>query len=98
MDLSFSRIAAPKGPAALPADAVRPAELSVLLAASAAEQAASPTGQCMISFLRGQDREDDKVHVLARIFGSGTVGVIDAHCLAGSFNPQVAKQLTVGQE
>lgn len=98
MDLSFSRIAAPKGSAALPADAVRPVELSVLLAASAAQQAASPTGQCMISFLRGQDREDDRVHVLARIFGARTMGAIDANCLAGSFNPRVAKELMVGQE
>ena len=74
------------------------ADLSVLLAASAAQQAASPTAQRLASFLRGQDGKDDKVDVLAALFAAGTRGVIDTTCLAGSFNPVVARQQVVGQE
>lgn len=100
MDLSFSRMLALKATGALPPGAVWTADLPVLLAASAAQQAGSPTARRMASFLRGQERQDDKIHVLAEIFGAnttiGTRSVIDATCLAGSFNPLVAQNLTVG--
>lgn len=102
MDLSFSRMLALKATGALPPGAVWTADLAVLLAASAAQQAASPTAQRMASFLRGQDREDDQVQVLARLFGikagQNMGGVIDAACLVGSFHPLLAQKLTVGKE
>jgi len=87
-----------KATGALPSDAVWTADLPVLLAASAAQQAASPTARRMASFLRGQERQDDTIHVLAQMFGPRTGSVIDAACLAGSFNPLLARHLTVGRE
>ncbi|MDX3909882.1 MAG: hypothetical protein QHC67_08690 [Sphingobium sp.] len=87
-----------KATGALPPGAMWAADLPVLLAASAAQQAASPTARRMASFLRGQEREDDQIHVLSQMFGPRTGSVIDAACLAGSFNPMVARHLTVGQE
>ncbi len=99
MDLSFSRMLALKASGALPPGSVWTADLPVLLAASAAQQAASPTAQKMASYLRGRDGKDDRVDVLAAMFGAGSNrGVIDATCLAGSFNPVVAKQQMVGRE
>lgn len=99
MDLSFSRMLALKASGALPPESVWMADLPVLLAASAAQQAASPTAQKMASFLRGQAGKDDRVDVLAAMFGVGANrGVIDATCLAGSFNPVIARQYNVGRE
>lgn len=83
---------------ALPVDAVWTAELPVLLAASAAQQAASPTARRLTSYLRGQGMENDPIHVLAQMFGPSRGGVIDAACLCGSFHPAVAGRLTVGKE
>ncbi len=95
MDLSFSRTREAKITGATPVT-VRTAGLPVLLAASAARQAASPTCCALASILRGQDGGDDRVQALAGIFAPRQNGVVDAACLSGSFHPGVANMMTVG--
>lgn len=74
----------------------RPAALPALLAATAAMQAASPTAMAIADVLRGQDGEEDRIQLLARMFSAGK-GAIDAQNLEGSFNSLIADHLTAGQ-
>lgn len=68
-----------------------------LRAASAAEQAASPTARAVAGVLRGQEKREDWIQDLAEIFAPRTQGMIEAARPTGSFNPLIAHHLRVGQ-
>lgn len=74
------------------------ADLPVLLAVSSALQAASPTVRALASTPRGRSDASDHIQALTQIFAPGNDDLGRAHCLAGSFNPLIAKDLTVGKE
>jgi hypothetical protein len=95
MDLSFSRMlerTAADGTAFVPAD------LTIVLAALLAWQARGPTARAFANILRGQEHGDSRIDALAGIFAPRDACKWDVSCLAGSFNPLIARTLTVGQD
>lgn len=91
MDMSFALI-----------QRTAPAEHAVTLAditaSAATRRGQSPSFRCLATILRGQDEDYDCVHALARLVASGNGGLIETASLAGSFNPLIARQLTVGRK
>jgi hypothetical protein len=97
MDLSFLRAGGLKPANARLVNRPHAPVWPLLRAASAAEQAASPTAQAVAGVLRGQDIPDDWIQDLAEIFAPRSSGVIEAARSTGSFNPLIAQYLRVGQ-
>ncbi|MEO8722295.1 MAG: hypothetical protein ABI395_02060 [Sphingobium sp.] len=73
------------------------ATLDDIFATATARRGTSPSFRCLAAILRGQDEEYDSLHALAQLVASGTGGLIETASLAGSFNPVIAKQLSVGK-
>ena len=93
MDLSFLRTGGLTPANARPLSRVRVPVWPFLRAASAAEQAASPTAKAVAGVLRGQDGSEDWIQELAGLFAPRSDGLIGAVRLAGSFNPLIARRL-----
>ena len=98
MDLSFVKrqMASARPWVAAEAQAVA-ADLFDLIAVHAARQAASPTAHSLAMAVAEEREQRDHVHSLARLLAPRRFGPTMASCLAGSFNPLVARELTVGQ-
>ncbi len=97
MDLSFLRAGGLKTAYARPVTRPYAPVWPLLRAASAAEQAASPTAKAVAGVLRGQEKREDWIQELAEIFAPRSNGMIDAARPTGSFNPLIAEHLRVGQ-
>jgi len=97
MDLSFLRAGGLKPASARPVSRPRAPVWPMLRAASAAEQAASPTAQAVAVVLRGQDQGEDWIQELAEIFAPRSGDMIEAGRPTCSFNPLIAQHLRVGQ-
>lgn len=100
MDLSFMRTGGLIARGTGQAGRLAPPALPFLLAAAAADQAASPTARALATNLRGQVGPEDWVQALACIFApranSAPAGLIEAEGLNGSFNPLIAGRSMVG--
>lgn len=98
MDLSFVKrqLKQPR-PLVAPAVSVMPADLSDLIDRMAVRQAASVTAHSLALAVAEERGRDDHVLGLARLMAPRRFGPSTASCLAGSFNPLIARQLTVGQ-
>ncbi|MCP1469984.1 hypothetical protein J3E64_001671 [Sphingobium sp. OAS761] len=97
MDLSFFRKGGLDPAHATPIGRPRVPVWPYLRAATAAEQAASPTARAMAGILRGQDSGGDWIQELAEIFAPRSGGVIEAVGRTGSFNPSMASRLGGGK-
>lgn len=97
MDFSFLRAGGLKPAYAKPVSRPRMPVWPMLRAASAAEQAASPTARAVAGVLRGQDQPSDWIQDLADIFAPRANGMIEATRRTGSFNPLIAQHFRTGQ-
>lgn len=88
--MSFTLMPHSKAPA-------KGASLDDIFATATTRRGMSPSFRCLAAILRGQDEEYDSLHALAQLVASGTGGLIETASLAGSFNPVVARQLSVGK-
>ena len=97
MDFGFLRAGGLKPANARPVSRPHAPVWPLLRAASAAEQAASPTALAVAGVLRGQDETSDWIQDLAEVFAPRPGGMIEAARPTGSFNPLIAQHLRVGQ-
>jgi hypothetical protein len=100
MDLSFSRMQQRDAAAGNYSAGEMPSglvDLSFLLAASSAWQAASPTARAVAAIRRDRDGASDRLKALMRIFAPRHGMKASASSLAGSFNRLIFEHLMVGQ-
>lgn len=97
MDLGFSSRQGFLPTGAVPVAGTLPVDLPVLLAAAAAYQAVSPTARHVASALDHEQDAQDMIHGLVQLFALRRSEYRTVASLAGSFNPLVARQFTVGQ-
>ena len=95
MDLSFMHQQRRSATGRRPTFGTGPVDLGVLFAASAAEQAVTPTARMMAGEWRGG--ATDPILVLARLMAPRGARPGDVAVLRGCFNASVARTLTVGQ-
>ncbi|CAN5278561.1 hypothetical protein BH10PSE12_BH10PSE12_09800 [soil metagenome] len=73
-------------------------DLSFLLAASSAWQAASPTARAVASVRQDLSGSSDRLSALAHIFAPAAGAAPSFSNLAGSFNILISEHLMVGRE